>query len=390
MVGQVGRAPADAEQQHEGRQRRGGPAQPAQQRRLRQQVAVDVVGVGVRDDHVRRQPAAAGEPHPGDPVAGRLDPGHLGAGADLPAERDDPAGQLVGERAQPAAQVPAAEPLLHVRHDAERGRGPARVRSGVRRVPLEQRALPRVGQVALTEPAQRAAGRDRAQVADPDGLPGQVAHAADRRLEERAADRLPDPLGAGGQPAPVRARRRPERGVHPGAGHVQVPGGVQPGAVGEPVPDQRVERLQLQPGRPPVAGRREQVGEHLRHGQQRRAGVEPERAGRGVPLQPAELAADHVGLLADRHLVAAGGEAGGGGEPAQPADHRRRPRTTAAHGSRRPFQVSVPARWAAQRARGQPAERGHRDGVRQRVRPGPAAGAPRGQHPSGHPGSVSG
>ena len=143
---------------------------------------------------------------------------------------EDPPGQRVGERAQAAAQVPAAERLLDVR-DGERARpvpgaGRSRCRSRTGRAACA--AAGRAGSAGRA--AQRAAGRDRAQVADPAGLPGQVAHAV--RPATRGTGRGPPPRSARrGRPGrrqsaprrPARRRRRSGRWSPPGRPAVSSP-----------------------------------------------------------------------------------------------------------------------------------------------------------------------
>ena len=114
---------------------------------------------------------------------------------------------------------------------------------------------------------------------------------------------------------PSRRRRRPpnasssaraDRGPR-GVGQVELD------AVGEPVVADRVDG---RPGRPRTlerpAGLAEQVAVDRRQGEQRRPGVEAE----AVAGEPAELAADVAGLLADGDLVAERGQPRGGGETA--------------------------------------------------------------------------
>jgi hypothetical protein len=92
-----------------------------------------------------------------------------------------------------------------------------------------------------------------------------------------------------------------------------VPGHGQPGAVGEPVGDGGVEADEVDGVLQRAAGGVEQVAQHLRQGDQARAGVE------GVPvaLVPAELAADVARPLQHRHPVPERGQPRGRGQSAE-------------------------------------------------------------------------
>ena len=263
---------------------------------------------------------------------------------------------------QAAAQVPAAEVLLDVRHDAERGRGPARVGAGVRRVPVEQRAQPRVGEVALAEPAQRAAGRDRAQVAEPDGLPGQVPRrrrAATPGTGRRTASQIRSVRAASRRqsaPAPAARTRRP-------SGRWSRPG---PPAVSSRVPSANRCRIsgssgcQLQP-----AGQRSPVAANRSAKTSGRVSSDGPVSKRNVPaavcrssrpsLPPTTSACSQTVTSWPR-----GGEPGGGGQPADAgADH-----DDPAHGSA----PSLPA--SACRPRCARSERAVSHGEQRRPTPG--------------------
>ena len=99
--------PAHTQQQHEpGQAAVGEPGQPA---RRRQQVAVDVQRIHIGHHHVGRHARPPATRTPVTRPRRRRDPGHRRARAHRHPERDAPRQQRVGERAQPAAQVPAAE-----------------------------------------------------------------------------------------------------------------------------------------------------------------------------------------------------------------------------------------------------------------------------------------
>ena len=201
MVGQPGVA-ADAEQQHEAGQAAVG--EPGQPPGAGQQVPVEGERVDVGHHHVGGDGRGdAGEAYAVDPAAGGVDPGDRGAGLHDHAEVEAAGEQRVGEGAQPAAQVPAAEGQLGVGDGDQRGRGAARVGAGVGGVPVEQHPQPRVGQVTAAQAAQGAAGADGGEVAEPPGQRGQVAGGVDGAAQDVPVRRLPDPGGSPPQPLPV-------------------------------------------------------------------------------------------------------------------------------------------------------------------------------------------
>jgi hypothetical protein len=259
-----------------------------------------------------------------DPTARGVDPGHRGAGLHDHAEVQAAREQRVGERAQPAAQVPAAEGQLGVGDGDQRGRGPARVGAGVGGVPVEQHPQPRVGQVAPAQPAQRPAGADGRQVAQPPGQRRQVQRGVDAPAQDVPQER-PDPAGRATAAASRRARSpnaAPIRAEDRRVGAVQA--GPPPGRrVGRSGPGYQVEVF--------VSWRHrlEQVGEDLGQGEQARPGVEVERPGRRDVRVPAELAADGVGPFEDGHLVPRDGQPGGGGQPTHPGADDHNPRHAA-------------------------------------------------------------
>ncbi len=258
----------------------------------RQQVAVDVGGVGVRDDDVGRQPFAAREPDAGDapPRAVEEDPGDGLAGADLRAPVDGPRVHGVAEPPQTALDVPGAEGLLDVRHGRERGGGPARVRAGVGGVPVEAGPLVRVAQVPPPEPAQRVPRGDGAQVAQPASPagPGSGARPAGPRGRSRGS-RPRSPRRARRTPSSRRRRRPRARRPRPAAmrerGAVRQ---VELRAVGEPVVADRVDGHERHLGLQRPTGGEEQVAVDGGQREQARPGVEHE----AVAGQHAQLAAD--------------------------------------------------------------------------------------------------
>jgi hypothetical protein len=318
VVAQTRRPAAQREQQHEaGEGRRRPPQRPARgcRRGVRHEVAVDVRGVRVGDDGVRRQRLPGRQPHARGRAAGQEHALDRRAGPDLGAGLGRAPLEGVAEAPQPAGDVPRAERLLDVRHGRERRRCPARVGAGVRGVPVEERALVGVPQVLRPEPAQAPPRRDRPHVADAAGQAGERPPAVQRGLEEGLAGQVPDRGGPAEERRPVVARAGAERGV-PGGGD-RGAGGVRQvelGAVGEPVVADRVDRPQLEDLVQRAARLEEEVPVHRRQREEARAGVE----GEAVPLVPAELAAGDRRLLADGDLVPGGGEPRGHREPAGP------------------------------------------------------------------------
>ena len=147
------------------------------------------------------------------------------------------------------------------------------------------------------------------------------------------------------QSGPLRPSSPAERRLHRlgGAGPGAV-GDVQLHTVGEAVVKGRVDGYEVDVvlecrTLAPHRGLQEQIAIDGREGEQRGAGVEDE----AVPLEPTQLSAVGRCLLDDDDLVALGRQPGSHGEPAHPGADDHDP----AHGSARPFHVSVPARRAA-------------------------------------------
>ncbi len=269
VVGELRRAPAQGEQQHEAGQRRLHPSQRPQRagrHRGRQQVAVDVLGVGVRHDDVRgqrlavREADADGPPPPAveEDLRHRCPGAHPGASLDRSGEHG------VAQPPQATRDVPGAEGLLDVGHGRQRRGGAPRVRAGVGGVAVEEGALVRVAQVVPAQVAQRPPGGDGPQVPASSSLRDQGACPVERGLEERLPGRVPDRPGAPQERGPVGTGAWPESAV-PGLFDLRSRRvrHLDPGAVGETVRadgidrDQRqlrVERARRSPGRGP--GRR--------------------------------------------------------------------------------------------------------------------------------------
>ena len=96
-------------------------------------------------------------------VIGR-DLGDVDAGSNIdPAFAASPM-QSVGQRAQAAPEMPDAELLLDVGDRRQDSRRLTRIRSGVGRVPVQQRHGARVGQHRASQSAQRGPGGDRSHV----------------------------------------------------------------------------------------------------------------------------------------------------------------------------------------------------------------------------------
>ena len=305
--------------------------------------------------------------------------------------------QRVAQAAQAPAHPPRPEALLDVRRHRQHRRGAARVRARVGGVPVQPHAQPRVRQELLAEPAHRQPRGDHAQVAQAGAEPREVA-GAQGPVQDRLADEVPQPGGTVVQRLPRRTGPGTERGVERGRDGRRVERQVQPGAVGEPVAADRIDRLDLQVGG--TAGGGEQVGEHLRQGEQRRSRVEGEPVAAVLPQLPAV----GRGALVHRHPVALRREPGGGGQAADPGpDHddarhvsspssaprHARPRRARTPGqpSTLPRQLAPPV--AAPRRREQPEQRRHRDRVGQRVGPRAPAAVGGGQHPAHHRGGVA-
>ncbi len=250
------------------------------------------------------------------------------------AERAAPVEQGVAEAPQAPADPPRPEALLDVRGHREHRRGAPRVRSRVRRVPVEPHAQPRVGQHLLAEPAQGQPRRDHPQVAQPRAEPREVA-GAQGPVQHRLADEVPQP----GRPVVKRLPGGAGAGAEGGVESRRDVGGVErqvdARAVGEPVAADRVDGFQLEVGG--ASGGGEQVGEHLRQREQRRPGVEGEPVAAVLP----QLSAVGAGPLVQLHAVALRREPGGGGQPPDPGpDHddpghlRSRPDVRRADGRR--------------------------------------------------------
>ena len=313
MVAEVGQRIADAEQQHEPAERIGGWDGPSGA----VQLAVQHVGVGVGHDDLGGQLRAVVQLDVAD-AAVSGDARDAGAEPQLAAERDEPVGQRLGQPVQPAVDVPGAEAVLEVRHHRQRGRRVPRVGALVGGVALEHHALPRVGQHRRATERNERCGATARRSSSRARRRAERERAARRqaRPEDGFLDGAPDRGAAVDDPLPRRAGAGTQSAVegHPLA--VEIAHGVDPRAVGEAVVRDGVEPAQRQHVRQRVAGGLEQVRELLRQRQQRRAGVEGERAELGVAAVPAELAADDGRRLAQRHAVSLRGEAHTGGQAA--------------------------------------------------------------------------
>ena len=299
------------------------------------EVAVQVRGVGVGDDDVGAQLSSVGQDDPGRRVQ---DAAHRGPEPHLHAEVERAFQQRLGDPVQATFDVPAPLLLLDVGDRCQRRGGQPRVGAGVGRVTVEQDAKACVAQVAPTQGPEGPTRSEGGQVAGvPQRQRRQRARAVQRALQERSAAGLPDATGPLQEGAPVGARAGAQGGVKPVSHLCEVVGAVEPGAVGETVPDQRVEPLQHERRRP-ATGRGEKVPEDLRHRQQRRPGVEAETG----TLVAAQLAADLLRGLQHGHPMSAGGQSAGSGQTSDSRADHDDPAHTA-----RPFHRSDPRRRAS-------------------------------------------
>jgi hypothetical protein len=120
VVGEVGRRPLHAGAHHEPARRGCRPPHVPQRPHVRQQVAVQVLSIGVDHDHVGGDRSAVRQHDAGDPVGRGRDAAHLGAGPELDPDAHRHAHERVAQRAETAHRVPAAVGLLDV-SDARQG-----------------------------------------------------------------------------------------------------------------------------------------------------------------------------------------------------------------------------------------------------------------------------
>ena len=158
VVLQAGRRPADTGQDHEAGQRAPRPRGAAERAGLRQEVAVEVLGVDVGDHDVGAVPLAGGRAHTADRASGQLDRADLGPGGDVHPAVDGDGDESVPQRTQAAGRVPDPFPGLDGRDAGQRGRRPAGGRAGVGGVapgPLHEAGIGEGGPRRRVQRAQR-------------------------------------------------------------------------------------------------------------------------------------------------------------------------------------------------------------------------------------------
>ena len=213
-----------------------------------------------------------------------------------------------GQHAQPAADVPDPERLLDVGDRRERRRGPARIRSGVGGIAVQDEAQPRVAHSRPPQSAQGPPGRHGRDVGRAAGQRRHRSPAVHGRTEDGSAAQPPHCAGARHEIAPIlpgrlaeRLAERRRRRAGARAGHLDA------GAVGEGVAVARLDRPQVDLVLQRSARLEEQVAVHRREGEHARAGVE----GESVVVQGVQLPAGAAARLQDRDAVAFGGQARG-------------------------------------------------------------------------------